>query len=326
MKKKILIIGFGSIAKKLLKFLKKNINCEIAILRTSKKNSEQVGCNFFFKDNDALKFNPDYIFICSTANLHSFYFKKFKKLKANIFIEKPLLFKKDQIKHFEKYKYNSVVGYFLRFHPAIIYLKNFIKKNISKVRIVNLEAGYDVRKWRPNRKLDTTASTNKNLGGGALLELSHEIDIATWLFGYPSEIFCEQQKLSNLKSDVDDFTKIILNYKRRKTSILINLDLLQNKYSRSIKIILDNMVINFDYIKNQILLHKNKKTKKINFKFDLNDIYEKQIYFFLNRFKRNDKNIYNKYSDIISSVKLSKLLFQLSESSRLKKKLKFKLS
>ena len=327
MKKKILIIGFGNISRKLLKFLNKNINNEIAVLRTSKKYPEKVKCKFFFNELDALRFNPSYIFICSTTNLHSYYFKKFQHLKANIFIEKPLLFKKNQIKYFQKYKYSAQVGYFLRFHSAIIYLKNFIKKNISRVRAAHLEVGYDVRKWRPKRHLNTTSSINKSLGGGALLELSHEIDIATWLFGYPTEIFCEKLKLSNIKnSNVDDFTKIILTNKKKKTSILISLDLLQSKYTRNIKIIFDNMVINYDYVKNQLLLHRNYKTRKIIFKHDLNDAYEKQINFFMSKFKRKDKKNLIKYADIISSVKLSKLLFKLSDSNKQKKKIQFKIS
>mgnify|MGYP006190142801 CR=1 FL=1 len=120
--------------------------------------------------------------------------------------------------------------------------------------------------------------------------------------------------------------KLFLLIKKKKTSILISLDLLQSKYTRNIKIIFDNMVINYDYVKNQLLLHRNYKTRKIIFKHDLNDAYEKQINFFMSKFKRKDKKNLIKYADIISSVKLSKLLFKLSDSNKQKKKIQFKIS
>ena len=54
-----------------------------------------------------------------------------------------------------------MVGYFLRFHPAVIYLKKYIQKNLSKLRMVNLEVGYDVRQWRPGRSIKNTVSKTR---------------------------------------------------------------------------------------------------------------------------------------------------------------------
>ena len=87
MKKKVLVVGYGSISKKLVKLLNKRKNLDIAILRTKIKKKEKEKLNFLFKISEAVKFNPKYIFICCSANLHAYYFKKFKNLNANIFIE-----------------------------------------------------------------------------------------------------------------------------------------------------------------------------------------------------------------------------------------------
>ena len=45
-----------------------------------------------------------------------------------------------------------------------------------------------------------------------LLELSHEIDYATWLFGYPNKVFSVTKKISNFKTDVEDVASIIFEY------------------------------------------------------------------------------------------------------------------
>jgi len=323
MKKKILIIGFGSIARKLFDYLKKNPNYEIGILRTFYKKKIK-GCKYFFNIDDAVRFDAKHVFICSSADLHNNYFKYFNNKKNFLFIEKPLVFKANEIADYKKYKNNILVGYFLRFHPAIIFLKKYINKNIKKIRMVNFEVGYDVKKWRPSRKMETTVSVNKNRGGGALLELSHEIDLALWFLGDPDEIYCDKQKLRKINSNVEDTSKIILNYNKNKTLCSINLDFIQTKYSRSIKIILDNKIIFFDYLKNQILIQNNKKNIIMNFKKNLDDIYYRQINFFLNKFKKNEKTNLEAYANISSSIKLAKLIFLLFKSSKLKKKIKFK--
>ena len=53
----------------------------------------------------------------------------------------------------------------------------------------------------------------QKLGGGAILEMSHELDYIHWIFGnkYMSKIFYLNTK--NLKIDVEDNVKIIFNFK-----------------------------------------------------------------------------------------------------------------
>ena len=69
-KKKILIIGFGSISKKLFNFLKGNTKYEIGVLRVFSKEKIS-GCKCFFKINDAIKFRAEYIFICCSCLLYT---------------------------------------------------------------------------------------------------------------------------------------------------------------------------------------------------------------------------------------------------------------
>ncbi|MAW17725.1 MAG: hypothetical protein CMJ01_04145 [Pelagibacteraceae bacterium] len=320
--KKVLIIGFGSIGSKIFTILKKNKKIDIGILRTKQKVKKKIKAKFFFSIKDAQNYNPEYIFICTTANLHSIYFEKFKNLNAKIFIEKPLLFKENQIKIFKKYRKDLMVGYFLRYHYPIKYLKKYIERNQSSIRAINFEVGYDLKKWRPYRELSDTASAKKKYGGGALLELSHEIDLAVWMLGYPDEIFCQKQKLSKLKIDVDDFTNIILNYTKKKKCISINLDLLQTKYSRSIKIISNNQIVFYDYLKGKIEIFNKNKSKIINFKkYNLSKAYVHQINYFLQKFDNKKKKI-KYFSNLTSSIQLSKLIFKLIQSDKLKRKIK----
>ena len=70
------------------------------------------------------------------------------------------------------------VGYNLRFNPVINYIEKYIKnKNILSVKpyaslIYPFGENMDYRK---------SNSARKKYGGGALLELSHEIDYIQWI-------------------------------------------------------------------------------------------------------------------------------------------------
>ena len=121
MVKKILIIGRGSISSKhilALKLISKKF--KIINISSRKFNNNYAKQNFF-----------DIIVICSPSSFHYKHMQiveqNFKDIK--VLIEKPLFDKFYKIKTKMKNKY--FVGYNLRFHPVI----NFLKKKISNKKI-----------------------------------------------------------------------------------------------------------------------------------------------------------------------------------------------
>lgn len=73
-----------------------------------------------------------------------------------------------------------VVGYNLRWHPAVQALRDRI--HAAEPTIVTMNVGQDLRQWRPGREHTLTASASAG-SGGVLRDLSHELDACTWLFG-----------------------------------------------------------------------------------------------------------------------------------------------
>lgn len=72
----------------------------------------------------------------------------------------------------------SVVGFMMRYHPA---LRDLAERDLSSVYGFSMEIGHDVRQWRANwRFADSYAASPE--GGGVLLDLSHELDMALALF------------------------------------------------------------------------------------------------------------------------------------------------
>ena len=61
---------------------------------------------------------------------------------------------------------------------------------------------------RPKIDYKETVSAKAELGGGVLLELSHEIDYLRWIFGEFNWVSAWHGKLSNLEIDVEDASLI----------------------------------------------------------------------------------------------------------------------
>ena len=79
--------------------------------------------------------------------------------------------------------YKIYVGYNLRFHPLLKYLKKYLSQSNDKLLSVNIYAGSYLPDWRKNTNYVKSYSASKRKGGGVELDLSHEIDYASWLFG-----------------------------------------------------------------------------------------------------------------------------------------------
>ena len=135
MKKKVLIIGFGSIGKRHASILSQFKNIGKIFILTKQKS---YGYNKITNLSEIKLIDPDYILICSRTSEHYRHLQFIEKNLKNkiILVEKPL-FKNS--KNF-KVKNNKVfVGYNFRYHPIIKYIKNFIKnKRIFSVSVKGL--------------------------------------------------------------------------------------------------------------------------------------------------------------------------------------------
>jgi|TARA_B100001964_G_scaffold179856_1_gene198618 CMP-N,N'-diacetyllegionaminic acid synthase len=253
----ILVIGYGSIGRRHVRILKRiNKNNKVYIL-TKQKIKNRIN-----DLSEVLKLNPDYIIIASKTSLH---FKHFSFIEKNfknkiVLIEKPLFDLYRNIKPKNNYYY---VGYNLRFNPVLQNIKKLIFN--KKIWNVNIFCGSYLPTWRPNRDYRNTYSSIKEEGGGVLLDLSHEIDYANWLFGPLNILYSNISKNSNLNIDVEDNATIIAK-NDMGTIINISLNYFSRKPIRQIIIDGQNISIKSDLLKNKLMYIKNKKIHKNSYK------------------------------------------------------------
>ena len=257
--KKILIAGYGSIAKKHHISLRKLVSDENIYIFSRRKLKFK---NAIYEFKEIKEINPDYIIICVETSLHYNYLKKFNQVFTNkiILVEKPLFTKFIRLK---KIKNKIFIGYNLRFHPIIIYLKKYLIN--KKIFNISVEAQSYLPFWRKNIDYKKNYSANKNKGGGVLFDLSHEIDYLIWFFGKLNINFVINNKISNLKINTDDY--LFLNLKTKKINVInLTLSYISRIAKRNIHINGVNFSLIADLLNNKIILFLNNKKKLINFK------------------------------------------------------------
>lgn len=201
---KILLVGLGSIGRKHLSFLKNINSLELAALRTSKgKINEETGIQEFFSIEEALKFKPDGVLIANPTSLHVDMALPFLKEGIKVLIEKPIDDSYKKALQLEPYKENLRVAYCMRFLPTYEVLKEIFKRD--KPFKVGFKRSYYLPKWHPYADYREEYTAKKNLGGGVIRTLSHEIDLSIDWFGVPKSINGVLDKVSHLEIDTDDY-------------------------------------------------------------------------------------------------------------------------
>ena len=110
-----------------------------------------------------------------------------------------------------------MTAYNLRFQPSLQEFRKQIKQQrIGKILSVRVEVGQYLPNWRPESDYRKGVSAQKKLGGGVLLELSHEIDYISWIFGDYKWVKAHISKQSNLEIDVEDTAYLLLGFKPDK--------------------------------------------------------------------------------------------------------------
>ena len=246
---RILIVGLGSIGKRHVRLLHEiDPKIEVIVLR-HKERQESLAPGIsqcVTSIDEALNYEPQAAILSNPASLHIDIAKKLVKKGVHLLIEKPISNSSVGVEELiELCKVNNtilMVGYNLRFLPSLLKFRSLLDNNIcGRVCSVRTEVGQHLASWRPDSDYRQNVSANAALGGGVLLELSHEIDYLRWLFAEIDWVNAIQLKQSNLEIDVEDTAHIILGFDHDLGEVPIvatlNMDFIRHDSTRSCMVI-----------------------------------------------------------------------------------------
>lgn len=273
-KLKVCFVGLGSIASKHIKNLKtisddEGFELTIHVLRRQRKTEVENGKAPIFSDSSAVRealffvnkviysiddidTSYDAIFITNPTEYHIDTLNKVHDRTKNFFIEKPIISLariKDAKEFIVQESKNYYVACPLRYTDVLQNIKERVSSlNVNCVRSISSSFLPD---WRPGTDYRECYSAKKALGGGVSIDLIHEWDYITWLFGFPKKVSSIITKKSNLEIDSDDLAVYIAEYEN--LVVELHLDYFGRKTIREIMIFDENETILGDLVANKVI-------------------------------------------------------------------------
>lgn len=281
---KVLIIGFGSIAKKHVSALKHLLTeVKIYAFRSSIKAEKIEDIENIYEIRSIIE-SIDFVIISNPTHLHLNTIEELIQYKKPLFIEKPPLHALEGTEELLKQiKDNNIFTYVacnLRFHASLEYLKE--KVLVENINEVNIYCGSYLPDWRPGQDFRKNYSANEAMGGGVHLDLFHEIDYASWIFGFPDSTVSFKSSKSALNIGSVDYANYLWEYSNFNLSIILNY--YRPKPKRSIEILTHDDIWQIDLLNNVIT----SETHGVIFSSEetIMDTYYKQLSYFINCFQK----------------------------------------
>lgn len=249
MLERLLIVGLGSIGSRHARLARDLVpGVQIVALRhQSCQDPQSVGVDHCVTSmEEALKFCPQAAVIANPASFHLDVSLPLAMAGVHLLIEKPISRSTHGIAELidvcREQGTTLMTGYNMRFLPSLQRFREFLKeKRCGRVLSVRAEVGQYLPSWRPGSDYRQNVSAKAALGGGVLLELSHEIDYLRWLFGEVEWVNATLLKQSGLEIDVEDTAHLTLGFAHviGETPVIasLNMDFIRHDTARSCTVI-----------------------------------------------------------------------------------------
>ena len=269
---------------------------EIAAYRTQRGKKEipenlLKKLEVFGDEEEAFAWEPDFMIVSNPTSLHLDYLLKAIDYNVDALIEKPVASSYTEIKTVEneiRGRKNKVyVGFNLRFHPIVREVSEIIKTNkYGRVLKADLYVGEYLPSWHPYEDYRASYAAKKELGGGVLRTLCHEIDLGQYWFGGYNKVYGKVARISGLDIDVDDNTDILAEMKNG-VLLKITMDYLNPVLERRGRILFEKGLLEYNFPSMEITF-TDYETREIRSllkveKYDYNAQYRHQMEKFLDK-------------------------------------------
>ncbi len=287
---KVLFVGIGSIGTRHLKNLtdiakENNLDLTVHALRRAISPLPLETENLIDKQiTSVCDDDYDIAFITNPTNLHYPILKDLKGRAKFFFIEKPIFENCDyNLEELELNEENAYIACPMRYTKSYQTLKEILKD--EKAYSVRIICSSYLPDWRKNIDYRKNYSAIKAMGGGVTIDLIHETDYMTDLFGFPIESYNFKGQYSHLEIDSDDLSVYIARYKDKL--IEVHLDYIGRIPKRTCEVLTKDGTITAEFNKGSVTLADG---KVIDCTEDVNERFIKEMRYFINLAMKKEKN------------------------------------
>jgi len=258
----VAVIGLGNISKRHRCNLRLRFpDAKILVMSASGRVTNEVLDNadvVLTGLQELIDAKPYLVIVASPAPFHASHAIAILEAGIPVLVEKPLTSTTTDatsiINAASKLATPVSVGYMVRYLRSAQLMKKYLEQGvIGSVYNVSVNIGQFLPEWRPTKDFRKSVSANRSLGGGVLLELSHELDYIRWLLGDISFQYAILRSSSELELDVEELADLVL-MSESGAICNIHLDFLQKHSQRKCSFIGSTGRIDWDLLNNTINL------------------------------------------------------------------------
>ncbi len=306
---KVCFVGLGSIAKRHIRNLSQlcsesNVELTVDALRHPQNgscDSPEYITNTYYSA-DCLPQDYDVIFLTNPTQFHAESLIRLHDHARHFFIEKPVT-SIDTIDSLSRLTLRPDSVYYvacpLRYSNVIQYIKREVDPQ-KVISVRSISSSY-LPDWRPGTDYRSTYSAHKDLGGGVAIDLIHEWDYLSYLFGMPTELKSYIGKVSNLEIDSCDYAIYIARYSNNMIAEL-HLDYFGRKTLRSVELFTDDDTIVGDLVSEEVRYLKSGKV--VNLKAERDVYHQRELRHFFDAVS-GKADVQNGIVDAVKVLKLT---------------------
>ena len=249
MLERLLVVGLGSIGRRHARIVRE-IFPDVQVVALRHRGSHDAAtpdiCGCVTSLEEALEFRPQAAVVANPASRHLDVALPLAEAGVHLLIEKPISHNSRGVAELiavcEARGLTLITGYNLRYLPSLRRFRHLLgERRVGRVMSVRAEVGQFLPSWRPETDYRETVTAQAALGGGVLLELSHEIDYLRWLFGEVDWVSATTGRQSSLEVDVDDTAHLVIGFASKEGAVPIiaalNMDFIRRDTTRICSVI-----------------------------------------------------------------------------------------
>ena len=265
----VAIVGFGSAGARALQVLHE-LRPEAEFLVVSRHAANGGGFTSTSSLNDVVAFAPDAVIVAGPATTRADVLRQIGTLGVPVFIEKPLAHTLvDSLAVLDLLGpavERSQVGYNLRFSQSLIAFRDLVRGGgYGRVLRFNAETAQYLPDWRPDKDYRETVSARVDMGGGVLLELSHELDYLRWIFGDFDWVSAWTGRTSSLEIDVEDIALVTIGIEgdQAVTQVVgqLSLDFVRRDKTRTVTVVCESGTLRWDGIAGTVEVYESSESR-----------------------------------------------------------------
>ncbi|MEY4564107.1 MAG: hypothetical protein RLZZ618_3384 [Pseudomonadota bacterium] len=253
----VLMVGTGSIGRRHMASLRRLVpEVHFDVLREdgrSRDVSELGEVTVSSSLSEAVAKRPDLMVIANPSSMHLRFLLAAIEHGIPFYAEKPLLTDAAELQALQAAVATAgaalpvnIVGCNLRFLPSLRELHRTVTSGeLGTVVRASFEAGQWLPDWRPTQDYRQSYSARRELGGGVLFDLIHEIDAARWILGDFSSVQAQLARCSSLEIETEDSACLLLRAQRGALAT-VQLDYVSRRSFRRYRVVGDQASAEWD--------------------------------------------------------------------------------